>query len=278
MLAFRTDLSGDLSFSDLIHRVRETVTAGITNSDYPFIRLLETVSAVRNPSIAPVFQVMLNMLSFPQVTLQYNGLEMGFRELETGYTKYDLSLYAQEQGDRIYLQLSYLTDLFDDEAAEKILNNMVAFLNSAIANPAARMSRLEVLTEAEKKTLLVDFNNTARDFDYSKCIHELFELQAEKTPGQTALIFNGRRLNYRDLNARANQLANYLHRRGVGPEIGVAVCLERSFDTIIALLGVIKAGGYYMALDPDYPPLRLNKMLQDTAAPILLLHKNTDLF
>jgi surfactin family lipopeptide synthetase A len=140
------------------------------------------------------------------------------------------------------------------------------------------MSHLEVLTEAEKKTILIDFNNTAQDFDYSKCINELFELQAEKTPEQTALIFNGRRLNYSDLNARANQLSNYLRRRGVGPEMGVAVCLERSFDTIIALLGIIKAGGYYVALDPDYPPLRLNKMLQDTAAPISLLHKNTDQF
>lgn len=278
MLAFRTDLSGDPSFIDLIRRVRETVTDGITRSDYPFIWLLETVSAVRNPSIAPVFQVMLNMLSFPQVTLQYNDLEMGFRELETGYTKYDLSLYAQEQGDRVYLQLSYLTDLFDDEAADKVLKNMVALLNSAIANPAARMSRLDVLTEAEKKTILTQFNDTAREFDDSKCIHELFELQAEKTPGQTALIFNGRRLNYSDLNGRANQLASYLRRRGIGPEMGVAVCLERSFDTIIALLGIIKAGGYYVALDPDYPPLRLNKMLEDTAAPILLLHQNTDQF
>jgi amino acid adenylation domain-containing protein len=280
MLAFRTDLSGDPSFIDLIRRVRETVTDGITRSDYPFIWLLETVSAVRNPGIAPVFQVMLNMLSFPQVTLQYDDLEMGFRELETGYTKYDLSLYAQEQGDRIYLQLSYLTDLFDDEAADRILSNMVAFLNSAIGNPAARMSHLEVLTEAEKKTILLDFNfnNTAQDLDFSKCIHELFQLQAEKTPGQTALIFDGRRLDYSELNARANQLANYLRGRGVGPEMAVAVCLERSFDTIIALLGIIKAGAYYVALDPDYPQLRLNKMLQDTAAPILLLHKNTDQF
>jgi surfactin family lipopeptide synthetase A len=278
MLAFRTDLSGDPSFIDLIHRVRETVTDGITSSDYPFIWLLETVNAIRNPSIAPVFQVMLNMLSFPQVTLQYEDLEMGFRELETGYTKYDLSLYAQEQGDRVYLQLSYLTDLFDDEAADRILNNLVAFLNSAIANPAARMSRLEVLTEAEKKTILTSFNDTARDFDYSRCIHELFELQAENTPGQTALIFNGRLLNYSDLNGRANQLANYLRRRGIGPEVGVAVCLERSFDTIVSLLGIIKAGGYYVALDPDYPRLRLNKMLEDTAAPVLLLHKNTDQF
>jgi amino acid adenylation domain-containing protein len=280
MLAFRTDLSGDPSFKDLIHRVHETVTEGITRSDYPFIWLLETVSVVRNPGIAPVFQVMLNMLSFPQVTLQYNDLEMGFRELETGYTKYDLSLYAQEQGDRVYLQLSYQTDLFDDEAADRILNNMVAFLTSAIANPAARMSHLEVLTEAEKKTILLDFNfnNAAQDFDYNKCIHELFESQAEKTPGQTALILDGRRLEYGDLNARANQLANYLRRRGIGPEMGVAVCLERSFDTIIALLGIIKAGGYYVALDPDYPLLRLNRMLQDTAARILLLHKNTDQF
>jgi len=278
MLAFRTDLSGDPSFIDLIHRVRETVTDGITRSDYPFIWLLETVSAVRNPGIAPVFQVMLNMLSFPQVTLQYSDLEMGFRELETGYTKYDLSLYAQEQGDRIYLQLSYLTDLFDDESADRILNNMVAFLEGAVANPAARMSHLKMLTETEERTILVDFNfnNTPREFDYGKCIHELFQLQAEKTPEQPALIFKGRRLNYGDLNARANQLANYLRGRSVGPEVGVAVCVQRSFDTIIALLGVIKAGGYYVALDPDYPRLRLKTMLQDTAAPILLLHKDTD--
>lgn len=278
MVAFRTDLSGDPSFIDLIRRVRETVTDGITRSDYPFIWLLETVSAVRNPSIAPVFQVMLNMLSFPQVTLQYSELEMGFRELETGYTKYDLSLYAQEQGERIYLQLSYLADLFDDEAPHKILNSIVLILGSAVADPAARMSELEVLTEGERRAVLADFNNTARNFDYSKCIHELFELQAERTPGQAALIFNGRRLNYGDLNARANQLAHYLRRRGVGPEVGVAVCVERSFDTIIALLGIIKAGGYYVALDADYPALRLKRMLEDTDVSILLLHEETDRF
>ena len=276
MLAFRTDLSGDPSFRELIGRVHGTVTDGITRSDYPFIWLLETVSAVRNPSIAPVFQVMLNMLSFPQITLQYDDLEIGFRELETGYTKYDLSLYAQEQGDRVYLQLSYLTDLFDDEAAAKILNNLVAFLESAVADPAARMSQLEVLTEDEKKTLLAEFNRREQDVDYSQSIHELFELQVEKTPLQTALIFNGGRLNYSDLNARANQMAHFLRGRGVGPETGVAVCLERSFDTIIALLGIIKAGGYYIALDPDYPPLRLKTMLEDTAASLLLLHQNRD--
>src|SRR6185436_18029153 len=124
-----TDLSSDPSFSDLIHRVRETVTEGITSSDYPFIWLLETVRAVRNPAIAPVFQVMLNMLSFPQVTLQYNDLEMGFRELETGYTKYDLSLYAQEQGNQIYLQLSYPTDLFDEFTIDRMMKNFVVLLN-----------------------------------------------------------------------------------------------------------------------------------------------------
>jgi surfactin family lipopeptide synthetase A len=278
MLAFRVDLSGDPTFLELLGRVKENVTGAITNSNYPFIWLLEIVDAVRDTRFAPVFQVMFNMLSFPHVALQYEHLDLAFKELETGYTKYDLSLYAQEQGDQIYLQLSYPTDLFDEFTVDRLMKNFVVLLNSVVENPEAAISALYVLSKEEADVLLKDFNYPAMDYGNGLCIHELFELQAGKTPEQPALIFRGEYLSYSELNTRANQLANYMRRLGVGPEMLVAVCISRSLEMMVGLLGIVKAGGAYLPLDPDFPLPRLYEMLQDTAAPILLLQGSVDQF
>jgi surfactin family lipopeptide synthetase A len=278
MLPLRIDLPGDSKFTDLLGYVRETVTDALSNSDYPFIWMLEEADAVRNTSFAPVFQVMFNMLSFPHVSLKYDGLEVAFRELETGYTKYDLTFYAQEQDDRIYLQISYLTELFDDETIDRMLLNLEVLLRSIADRPAARISELDLLHPSERRALLVDFNLTDKEYVGTSSVQELFERQAAATPERAALIFEGRELSYGELNTRANRLAHYLRRAGVGAESLVAVCVERSFDMLVGLLAVVKAGGAYVPLDPTHPPARLDEMLEDASPGVLLLQRHLDRF
>ncbi len=278
MLPLRMDLADGPSFVELLRRVRETAAEAITNADYPFMWMLEWVKAVRDTGFSPVFQVMFNMLSFPDVSLKSEDLEITYRGLETGNTKYDLSLYAQEHGDQIHLQLSYLSDLFDESTIDRMLNNLVVVLNSIVKDPESPISALRTLDEAEEQALLNDFNNTRVAYEMDESIHQMFERQAEKTPYDTAMIFDGQRLSYAELNARANQLAHYLRWLGVGPQTYVGICVERSLQTIIGLLGVMKAGGVYIALDPDYPLLRLYDILKDTSPPVMLVERKSDRF
>ena len=143
-------------------------------------------------------------------------------------------------------------------------------LEGIAANPDLRLSELPLLTEAERHKLLVEWNNTGADYPRDKCIHELFEEQVEKTPDAIAVVFEDQQLTYRELNDKANQLAHYLRKQGVGPEVLVGICVERSLEMIIGVLGILKAGGAYVPLDPTYPKERLSFMISDTQAPVLL--------
>lgn len=278
MLPLRTRLDDEPSFVELIERVRVTVTGALTNAEYPFPWMLESVKAVRDINVAPVFQVMFNMLNLPQTSEQYEDLEISFSELDSGYVKYDLSLYAQEHGEQIFLQLAYMSDLFEEATIARMLQNFVVLLQSIVAHPELPISQLNSLTEVEKQHLLYDFNKTEVDFGNDLCIHQLFEQQVTQTPNATAVIFAKEQLSYQQLNHRANQLARYLRRLGVRPEVRVALHLERSFEMLVAILGVLKAGGVYIPLDPHHPSVRLEQILQDTDPHLLLLHESLDVF
>ena len=278
MLPLRTRPSGGTSFRDLLRQVRRTAQGALSNAEYPFVSMLEKVRVARDTSVAPVFQVMFNMLNLPYASLEEAGLRIAFSEVDTGYVKYDLALYAQEHGDRIFFQIAYLIDLFDDATIERMLANFQVLLRSIVTDPDARLADLKVLREDERRTLLVDFCGTDRDFGNECCLHELFEEQVRRTPDATALLFGDERLGYAALNAKANRLARHLRRQGVGRETPVAVCTERSFDTLVALLGVMKAGGAYVALEPAYPLLRLQEMLEDTRPPVLVAQRRLDRF
>ena len=278
MLPLRIRLGDDPSFIGLLGRVRQTVTRAISNAEYPFMWMVEEVKVARDTSVSPVFQVMLNMLNFPHLSQEYEALEIAFSERDAGYTKYDLALYAQEHGDQLFLQVAYLTDLFDEDTIDRMLKNLVILLNSVVKNPQSPISTLKACHDDETQTLLYDFNDTDVDFFNEACIHELFEQQAERTPDQTAFMFEGRHLTYADLNTRANQVARFLRRSGVGPETIVAICTERSFEMIVGLLGIMKAGGAYVALDPQFPLPRLYEILADTNASVLLTQHNLDRF
>ncbi len=278
MLPLRFGLADDPSFADLLGQVRERVTDGLSNAAFPFAWMLESVQAVRDLSLAPVFQVMFNMINFHHTTETYAGVEISYDELDTGYTKYDLTFYAQEVGERIYLSIAYQSELFAQRTIEGMLDNVVALLESIAEDPRARLSELKTLHEAERTKLLVDFNATAHDLGTGSTIHELFEEQVEKTPDRTAYIFEDRRLSYAELNARANQVAHFLRKAGVGPAGRVGICVERSLDMVVALLGIVKSGAAYVPLDTTYPTRRLEEILEDAKPSVLVLQKDLDRF
>ncbi|WP_420643179.1 amino acid adenylation domain-containing protein [Candidatus Leptofilum sp.] len=278
MLPLRTKFGDDPSFADVLTQVRDTVTGAISNAEYPFSWMLEWAQTARDVSISPVFQVMFNMLNLPQSSVALNDLSLSFSELDTGYIKYDLALYAHEHGDEIFLQLAYLTDLFDATTIERMLANLVVILRQAVVNLERPLSQLTLITESERQTVLHDWNQTAQDFGSELTITELFERQAAKTPTATALICQNETMRYADLNQQANQLAHYLRQSGVGQGSFVAICTERSFQMMVGLLGILKAGGAYVALDPDYPMARLQDILSDTQPKLLIVQESVDRF
>src|SRR5262245_14630942 len=194
-------------------------------------------------------------------------------ELESGVSKFDLSLSLSDRGEDISGRLQYNTDLFDEPTIARMLRHFQVLLEGIVADPNRRISDLPILTEAEKHQLLVEWNETKRDYPKEKCLHQLFEEQVKRTPDAVAVIFEDQQLTYQELNIRANQLGHYLQKLGVGPETLVGICLERSLEMIIALLGVLKAGGAYVPLDPNYPKERLAFMLDDAKVGILLTQR-----
>lgn len=278
MLPLRTKLDDDPHFVDLLASVRETVTNAICNAEYPFMWMLEDIEVTRDPSVTPVFQVMFNMLNLPQASTPSAKLDVAYDEIDTPYIKYDLCLYSQEHEGQIYLELAYLTDLFDEATIQRMLDNFRVLLNNVTATPEAPLSRLSCLSNSEKETLLLTWNDTERDYGNDRCIHELFEAQVEQGPGRVALICGAQEMTFGELNLRANQLAHHLREVGVTRQTRVAICMERSLEMMIGLMAIMKAGGTYVALDPDYPSRRLNGILADTAPDVLLLQDDLDRF
>ena len=195
---------------------------------------------------------------------------MKWLEVDRGTARCDLSLFASDKGDALSCMWEYSTDLFDEDTIDRMMLNYQTILESALDNPAAPIGSLRTCAEAERRQLLVEWNADKTEPFPTACMQQLFEAQAERTPDAIALMFAEERLTYRELNARANQLAHHLRARGVGPETPVGVCLERSATMIVALLAVLKAGGAYVPLDPGYPAERLAFMLEDSRVPVLV--------
>jgi amino acid adenylation domain-containing protein len=269
-LALRTDLSGDPSFRELLGRVREVALEAYAHQDLPFEKLVEQLQPERDLSRSPLLQVIFVLQNAPMTPLRLSGLTVTPLKVESKTAKFDLTLSLVEKTDTLTASVEYSTDLFDAATIGRMLGHFQTLLEGIVANPDQRLSDLPLLTEAERHQLLVEWNDTKTDYPANALIHELFEAQAARTPEAMAVEYEGRQLNYRELNARANQVAHYLARHGVGPEVVVGICVERSLEMVVGVLGILKAGGAYVPLDPDYPAARLSFMLEDTAAPVLL--------
>ena len=274
-LVLRTDTSGAPSFRELVGRVRAGNLAAYSHQELPFERLVEVLNPSRSLSRHPLFQVMLVLQNNAELRPELLGLDAGFEAVSTASAKFDLSLsLAERRGSDgtpagIEGALEYASDLFDRSSVEAIAGRLVRLLEGAVADPDRAIGRLDILSPAERHTILREWNDTARAVA-GTTLPELFAAQVARTPAADAVVFEDDRLSYGELDARSSQLAHHLRGLGVGPEVVVGLCIERSLAMLVGLLGILKAGGAYLPLDPDYPPERLAFMLADAGAPVLL--------
>jgi amino acid adenylation domain-containing protein len=269
-LVLRTNLSGNPTFRELLQRVKETCLEAYAHRDLPFEKLVEELHPARNLSYSPLFQVLFALQSAQESQMDLDGIQIQPFDSVPDVAKFDLSLSFQELEVGLGGSIEYSVDLFDDSTIDRMVGHIETLFGAILAKPEQRVSELPLLTEIERRQLLVEWNDTDRDYPQDKCIHQLFEMQVDRTPDLVAVEFEGTKLTYRELNQRANQLAHYLTKLGVKPEKFVGICMARSVEMVIAVLGTLKAGGGYVPLDPEYPAERRRFMLEDSQATILL--------
>ncbi|MBS0184104.1 MAG: amino acid adenylation domain-containing protein [Nitrospira sp.] len=268
-LVLRTDLSGDPTFIELMARVRATALEAYANQDFPFDKLVETMHSARDHSSAPLVQVLFNVPNAPIGEITVQGLSWVPFEVETQAAQFDLSLTIETEFSR-KAYLTFNTDLFEPQTAERMLAQYKTLLQSALETPQRKLSELPTLTAPERRQMLLDWNGTQRDYPQFECFPQLFEAQVARTPEAVALSMGQEILRYGELNARANQLARYLQTLGAKPGVAVGIGLERSVEMVTALLAVLKTGAAYVPLDPDYPRDRLRYMSENASLIIVL--------
>src|SRR5215213_889540 len=268
-LVLRTSFKGNPSFKELLAQVRETTLGAYAHQDLPFEKLVEMLQPERELSHNPLFQVSFALQNAPQEAVAVGGLQMSVVETARTTARFDLEFHLWEREQGLNGFIIYSTELFEAETIERLLKHYERLLTAVVAQPEQRVSEVKLLSEAEAQQLLVEWNDTQRIYE-QQSVAELFAAQVERTPEQAAVIFGEQRLSYRELNERANELAARLRGRGVGPEIVVGLRLARSVELVVALLGVLKAGGAYLPLDPAYPQERLQFIIDDAKPQVIL--------
>jgi amino acid adenylation domain-containing protein len=266
----RVDFSSDPTFRELLKRVRKSMLWAYANRDLPFQKVVEKLDPERSTGRNPLFQVMIDQAQSAWLKLGLAGLTAEWLPIDNGTAKFDLSLHCVLGEEEISGWLEYSSDLYDAGTIERMLTHFQLLLAGITSDPDARVSAFPILTEQERQQLVVEWNRTNAEYPFDVCIPQIFEAQAERTPDAIAVEADARRLTYREANCRANQLAWYLTKLGVGRETLVGVCRQHDWQTAVCLLGILKAGGAYVPLDPAYPQERLAFMAKDTGIRILL--------
>ncbi len=269
-LVLRAGLSGNPSFRTLLNRVRNVTLEAYAHQDLPLEKLVMELRPERSSNHTPLFQVMFVLQSAPTHALELGALSATPVEVYTETAKFELLLVVIDTPQGLAAGFEYNRDLFDAPTIKGMLSHFQTLLEGIVADPNQPLSSLPLLTSAERHQLLVEWNDTRTNYPREKTVSQLFEEQVEQSPESIAVQHAGQQLTYRELNARANQLAHYLRKSGVESEMMVPICLERSVDLIVGLLAILKAGGAYAALDPTYPRERLASMLEDLRPPVLL--------
>ncbi|HSP80899.1 MAG TPA: amino acid adenylation domain-containing protein, partial [Myxococcaceae bacterium] len=269
-LVLRTRLGGNPTFRELLERVRETTLGAYAHQEIPFEKLVEALQPERDLSRPPLFQVMLALQNAPMPELSLPGLSLRPLELERRGSKFDLAFSFSEQERELRGAVEYNADLFDEETVSRMLGHLRTLLACALREPERRLAELPLLSEEEQRRMLVEWNDTRDGATPAPGILQLLDAWVERTPDAPAVSFSGRTLTYRELDRRANQLAWHLRSLGVGPEVAVGLCVERSLELVVGILGVLKAGGAWLPLDPTYPRERLAFMMEDAGVPLLL--------
>jgi amino acid adenylation domain-containing protein len=275
-LVLRTDLSGDPSFRELLNRVRQVALIAYANEDLPFERLVAELRPQRDLSRTPVFQAMVVFQNSPLPDLSTPGLSIELLPLDRGAAEFDLTMTVSEAREGFEFAFEYNSDLFDRPTIERLGGAFQLLLSEAVARPETRVSALPVMTETERRHLVVQLNETRAEYPRTECLHQLFEAQAARTPDSVAVICEGVRLSYRELDRRTTALATALQHRGIGPDVTVGVCLPRSPDLLVSLLAVLKAGGAYVPIDPTTPADRIRCIQEDAGAKLLLTRERVE--
>ena len=269
-VVLRNDLSGDPTFSETLHRVRNVSLDALSNDDAPFTQVVNELHPARTLSCNPLFQVLFTLE--PPMPVDSNGWSVALTQsqVDTKLVKFDLCLELDDAPSGIAGRFKYSTDLFEPPTIARMAGHLETLLRAVAANPNQSISRIPLLTDEERHQVAVEWNSTDVMYATDVCIHHLFENKVEMMPHAVALAQGKRLVSYQELNSRANQLAETLRNRGVGPEEIVAICLKPSPEMIISILGVLKAGGACLPLDPSYPAERSRYVLEDAKARLLL--------
>ncbi|WP_156890233.1 non-ribosomal peptide synthetase [Burkholderia pseudomallei] len=270
-LALRLDLSSEPTVGELLKRTKAQVLSAQAHQDLPFDQVVERVKPPRSTAHPPLFQVMFVWQNMPAGELTIPGLTIRAVETPLQTAQFELTLSLQEAGDDIVGHLNYASALFDESTVRRYVTYWRRLLEGMTAGAADQtIVGLPLLDEAERKQVVYEWNATERDYPIEQCIHQLFEAQVDRKPEAIALTFDGQRLSYAELNARANRLAHYLQGRGVGPDRLVALCAERGIEMVVGLLAILKAGGAYVPLDPAYASDRLRGIVEDSQPALVL--------
>jgi amino acid adenylation domain-containing protein len=269
-LAIRSNLSGNPAFTEIVRRNRLQTLDAFRHRDLPFEKLVEELQPVRSLSHAPLFQVLFVLIKQPDNIARFGNLAVSGADLEYEGAKLDLQLTLTETPQGLATSLLYNVDLFEPATVRRMLQHFSALLESIVAAPDTAIDLLPILSAEERKQLLYRWNETRTEYPRDSSIKDVFEAQVRRTPERTAIVCGERTLSYAELNQQANRLAHYLLAQSVQPDTMIGVCMDRSIEALVAIVGIIKAGGAYVPLDPAYPVARLQFMLEDTRAPLVI--------
>ncbi|WP_426387727.1 non-ribosomal peptide synthase/polyketide synthase [Sphingobium sp. R-21] len=274
-LALRTDLSGDPRFVEVVRRVRETALGAYAHQDLPFESIVADFAPVRDLSLQPLVQVLCVLQNLPDWRWEFDNLILEPIGVERSHAKFDLTLALAEEGEGLSGVIEYATDLFEPTTMARFLEHFGRVLEQVAFSPEMRVGELDLLGAAERARILVEWNDTGVEVA-DATLAQLFETQVARTPDAVAVVFEERSLTYAELNAQANRLAAYLRERGVGPDVRVVLCAQRSPEMVVGMFAILKAGAAYMPFDPNMPATRLTDMLVDSAPTLALTYNSAN--
>ncbi|EMI58308.1 amino acid adenylation domain-containing protein [Rhodopirellula sallentina SM41] len=269
-LALRVRLEDDLSFVDLIKQVHQTTVAAHEHADVPFERLVEELAPTRDRSFSPIFQSALVMQNLPRDISEKGSIQVDPILVDNGTAKYDLTFFLWEESEKLVGHVEYRSTLFDRDTIERLIDSYRTLLSAAVAQPDSSIDRLTILSEKQRSQVIDEFNQTTVTNPPPYLLQELVEENAQRTPEKTAVVHGNTEVSYRDLIKKANNIAGHLIAAGVVSETAVVIKLPRSIDLIASILGILKAGGSFVPVDPEFPSARVDQIVNDTSAKVLI--------
>ena len=272
-LALRDEVNGEQSFKELLQQVRTTTMEAYAHQEVPFEKVVETVIKERDKSRSPLFQVMLVLQNTPEVPeLRLGDVELSGEQYDQTTIKFELTFFIKETGKGLQGSVQYCSDLYSKETIERMINHFTELLKSVVKDPGEKVGKLGMLPGVEKQTIIEEYSQKTVSYPKESVV-TLFEEQAARNPGGTAVVFEEEKISYQEINERANQLASYLRKRDVQENTLVPLFIERGIDMITGMLGIMKAGGAYVPIDTEFPASRISYMLEDTWAKIVVSSK-----